>query len=842
MLLEREDHIERLKRLLGQTEAGGGRIVAVVGEAGAGKTSLVDAFVRTVAGGARVLRCACEDLSIPEPLGPLYDLARAASFDFVTAAYGESRVRLFSDVLQRLHQASQPTVLVIEDVHWADDATLDLIRFLGRRIAGSHILLLLTARNEAAEGQRRLRQALGEIPGGIVSRMEVPLLSEKAVARLASQAGLDAAVVFRATAGNAFFTRELIETGRADGLPGSVSDAVLRRAERLSPGARQALDVAAVFPRRAELVVLMAVLGMDAGPRLRECIAAGLLTATAEHVQFRHEIARHAVEAALADDIRRSINADVLKVLGEAANVPAARLVHHSRQAHVPEAVRRFGPAAAAEASALGSHREAADMLAAVLDGPGGEAMPARIELLMRLGIELHLLGRIDDALMRVKEARRRYEQRGDVIKAGDCLRWISRLDYLNGDRASAEAHAVSAVETLSREPPGAELAMALSNRSQLAMLASRVDECLRFGQAAADLARQLGRRDILCHALNNMGTIREWHGLEVTRPELLASLDLALADDLQEHVARAYTNLACVLINWRQHAEAGSVLATGIAYCVERDLDTWRDYMRAWQSELLLRLGRWEEAATVALSVLDNPSAAPLARFPAALALARIRIRRGDNAEALLGQLNQFLVRGCELQRLAPNAVLRAEMAWINNRGKDEALVLLAEAMELLPNGMLYPELLFWQARLGGIAIEAVPTEGPGFASDDMPFEQGVLLLDGKPAERARALSILRALGADAALRREAASRQDSAARPVRGLGRSTKENGLGLTRREMEVLLLVAKGRSNKAIARDLTISAKTVDHHVSAVLGKLAVESRIEAANRARELNLL
>ncbi len=169
MLLEREDHIERLKRLLGQTEAGGGRIVAVVGEAGAGKTSLVDAFVRTVAGGARVLRCACEDLSIPEPLGPLYDLARAASFDFVTAAYGESRVRLFSDVLQRLHQASQPTVLVIEDVHWADDATLDLIRFLGRRIAGSHILLLLTARNEAAEerggcGRRSARSPAASSP------------------------------------------------------------------------------------------------------------------------------------------------------------------------------------------------------------------------------------------------------------------------------------------------------------------------------------------------------------------------------------------------------------------------------------------------------------------------------------------------------------------------------------------------------------------------------------------------------------------------------------------------------------------------------------------------------
>lgn len=840
LLLERGPHLERMLQLLGQAGAAKGSVVALLGEAGVGKTSLVDAFIRAAGDRARVLRGACEDLSIPEPLGPLHDLIRTAGPDLAQLGAGGPRLQLFSQLLHSLSGGDLPTVLIIEDVHWADDATLDLIRFIGRRITGAGILLVLTARDEESEGQRRLRQALGDLPSGIVNRIEVPLLSEAAVARLAAAAGLDTAALFRASQGNAFFTSELIAAGNAEALPGSVRDAVLRRAERLSPGARAALDVAAVFPRRAERAILMALLGADAGTHVSETVAAGLLVETGDHLQFRHEIARRAIEAALTENARRSINGKVLAELTAADGIPGARLVHHARQAHEAAVVRRLAPPAAAEASALGSHREAAEMLRALVDGPQGEVLPDFAELSMALGIELYLLGRMDEALLRAEAARHHYEQRGDLLKMGDCLRWISRFNYLNGDRIAADLHATAAVKVLSAQPAGGELAMALSNQSQLAVLADRVEECLSAGQAAIDLAESLGRRDIICHALNNMGYVQQWQDLDAARAGLTASLDMALAGDLQEHAARAYCNLGCLLINWFAHAEAEQVLSMGVAYCNERDLDTWRDYMRAWQGELALRVGRWDEAATIALSVLDNPYATPLARFPAGMTLARLRIRRGDAADALLEQLDRYLVRGGEFPRIAGYAVLRAEAAWISGTGQDRALALLDQCIALLPTRKLYPDLIFWHAKLHGFAVDA--SVQASLATADMPFERALLLLDGTPADRQAALAALRSLGATAVVEKESRAAARGSLVAVRGRGRSTRESPLGLTRREAEVLALIAASRSNKAIARELGISAKTVDHHVSAVLGKLDASSRLEAANKARDLKLV
>lgn len=841
MLIERESQIARLAALLEQVEVNGGRVVALLGEAGVGKTSLVEAFAQSVDGQARVLRSACEDLSIPEPLGPLHDLARTAGWSLPVAGTEGSRLHLFSETLALVGNAPQPTLLIMEDVHWADDATLDLIRYLGRRIARSRILMILTARNDGVGGQRRLRRALADIPAEAVVRIDVPLLTERAVALLATEAGLDAGAVFRASAGNAFFASELVRAGGADVLPGSVSDAVLRRAEQLNGEARSALDMAAVFPRQAEAGILLSVLGPGGAEALAECVGAGLLLSAAEHVRFRHEIARRAIEAQLSDADRQGINRRVLDALMAVPATPAMRLVHHARQAHDFAVLLSLVPAAAAEASELGAHREAADMIASVLDHPDGKALPDRSDLLMKIAIEFYLTGRTEDALARLEEARLWFACAGLALKEGDCLRWISRLNYFQGDRIGAKQNAAAAVDRLQDLKPGPELAMALSNQAQLAMLADRIDDTLHFGQAAIDLARCLNRRDIESHALNNIGAVQQWLDLDAALARLHESLAIAQADDLQEHVARAYTNIACVLINSRVHEEAEQVLSTGIAYCLERDLDTWRDYMLAWRSELLLRTGRWEEAGAAALAVLDNPQSTPLARFPAALALARLRVRRGDDVATLFGQLEGFLARGTELQRLAPFAVLRAEQAWIRDSGHAGALSLLDRAIDLLPNGTLFSELFYWRARLGGggAADARVIT---AFARLDMPFERAMVLLDGDRADRSEATSILEKLGARATLERARPKLPGMTGRAHRGPNQTTRANPVGLTAREGQILTLIGRGLSNKLIARDLTISAKTVDHHVSAVLDKLAVRSRLQAAAKARDLGLV
>jgi len=194
-LIEREAQMAQLSAQLSSAGRGDGRIAALLGEAGVGKTSLVEAFLRSLARDIRTLRSACEDLTLPDPLGPLHDLARDAGWILPETMGPAQRIPLFSEALRVFDRPPQPTVIVIEDIHWADDATLDLVRFVGRRAVNRHILVLVTARTDSSEGQKRARRALSDIPADRLARIEVPLLSEAAVAALARAVPADAMIV-----------------------------------------------------------------------------------------------------------------------------------------------------------------------------------------------------------------------------------------------------------------------------------------------------------------------------------------------------------------------------------------------------------------------------------------------------------------------------------------------------------------------------------------------------------------------------------------------------------------------------------------------------------------------
>jgi DNA-binding CsgD family transcriptional regulator len=816
----------------------------------------VDVFLKGAAG-ARAFRGACEDLSIAEPLGPLYDLARQAHWSLPAENPEGSRLPLFSSALDVFDSGEQATVLVIEDLHWADDATLDFVRFLGRRIAGSHTLMLLTARGDASDGQRRVRRALAEIPTGNLVRIEVPLLSEAAVHQLAGEAGKHGAEIYRASAGNAFFVTELLRAS-ADALPASVRDAVLARAERLSPGARAALDTVSVFPRRAEAAVALQMLGDAAADGLTECVSAGMLVPDGEHYTFRHEIARRSIEAALPQPRRQELNTRAFAVLRSFGGATAARLVHHAVEAKDVAAVRDLAPAAAADAARLGAHHEAASLFAAAVEVMGGADALTRAGLFERLAFESHLVGHLADAIVAEQKACEIYAALNDRLREGDGLRWLSRFSYLAGNRIAAEDYGRRATTLLENEPAGGELAMAYSNLSQLGMLGDDLEQALLYGRKALSLAEKLGRPDITSHALNNIGTVERWVEPDEGRAHLLQSLEIALREDFQEHAARSYTNLASTDINF-SHDGAEEVLRQGIAFCAERDLDTWRDYMRGWQAELLLRSGRWDEAAEAALTVLGNEQAAPLARYPAGLALARLRLRRGDPAAELFENLAHFLEAGMELGRLAPYASLMAERAWLEDADPGEALQLIDKAIAMLPSRAIYGELFFWRAQLSaasqGIDADALPSPFAEMLHNRWavaaaewerlghPFEQGMCLLFGNTAEQRQALSIFAQLGASAVLDR-AKRRLPSRNRTpnMRGPYKAARENIAGLTRRQMDVLQLIGSGLSNKAIAKALKIAPKTVDHHVSAVLEKLTATSRSQAIIIARDSGLI
>ena len=863
ILLERDIQLERLRGLLAEVAQGRGRVVALVGEAGAGKTSLVEAFIELVAKEARVYRGACEDLAIPDPLGPLYDLARHAQWPLSKAADDRRRQRLplFSDALDIFESALQPSLLVIEDLHWADDATLDFVRFLGRRISSTHILLLLTARNDDIEGQRRLRRAISDIPADNHVRIEVPLLTKAAVSSLAKTAGRDADAIYRATAGNAFFVAELLCAGNDGQLPPpNLRDAVLTRAERLPMVARMMLDTVSVFPRRADAAILHALCGPDSTVHLAECVANGILEHVEETYAFRHEIARRAVEMALPMPLRRDINARALAALRASEDVATARLVHHALEAHDLKSVQELAPRAALEASHVGAHREATGHYRTALEQAGAFLPQQRASLYENYAFECHLIGRIPEAIEAELAALQLHRDGGNGLKEGDCLRWLSRFSYLAGDRACADSYGEQAVRRLKEEPPGAELAMAFSNLSHLAMLAENIDGALFHGERAVALAEELGLLDIVCHALNNAGTAGQWLDLQQARRHLADSLEIALANNLQEHAARAFTNRACVEITQLDYRQARSFLDTGIDYCIERDLDTWHYYMRGWRAELLLRQGQWQEAANEALQVVGNGHASPLMRYPAVVALARLRLRHGDpEIEPLLAELLQFLGRGMELQRLVPYAALIAERAWLEQGEKDEALHLIDRAEAMATSRAMIGELIQWRRKLaperelGNTATLAEPyrllfagdwqAAAALWADLGAPYERALALLDGDEAAQRAALEVFEALGArPVAQHLRSMMRQGGVVHIARGPQRATRANQAGLTRREMEVLQLIGRGLSNKGIANHLHISPKTVDHHVSAVLGKLDAGSRGGAAAIARGFGLI
>lgn len=830
MLLERDRHLERLDALLAGAAAGHGRIVLLSGEAGAGKTALLGAFIER-SPGVRVLRSFCEDLGIPDALGPLYDLARDAG-RVLARNQGQPQISLFSDALSMLSEGDGATVAVIEDLHWADDATVDFVRYLGRRIEHTRLLLVLTARTESAVGQRRLRRALADVPAALVTRLEVPLLSETAVETLAGQTGVDARAVYRATSGDALFVTELLKAGPAQELPGSLREAILARIERLPQAARAALDAVSVFPRQADADVLGELVAQRGA--LDVAVDAGMIERAGESYSFRHEITRRVVEAELPEFRRRELNAGVLAALRNRVGIPIARLAHHAQEAGEVDAIAELSPAAGFWASSVGAHHQAARHFQAAL-----QAAPGQPDLLQALAIECHMIGRLDDALAAESEALALHRGAGRTAEEGASLRWLSRFSYLAGRRNDAERFGHEAVGVLERLPPSGDLATAYANLSQLEMLADHERGALDWGGRARDLAEALGRQDIVCVVLNNMGTAQRWRDLGTTRTLLRDSLALALANNWQEHAARAYANLGSAEIELHAIDEGIATLTTGVAYCAERDLDTLRLYMKGWLARAHLMRGEWDLAQDEASSVLGDELATSLARFQACETIARLRLRRGDPAVTEpLAELEAFLAAGREFQRLMPYATLMAERAWLTSKRAEQAVALLDEARALSPAPNANAEIDFWSAVLSGRALDWPQVTGER-AEIGMPFEDAVALLHGNDGSARIALARFDQLGAAAVLEH---GRRVLGERGLRGPRRTTLAHGAGLTVREADVLRLLGDGLSNKSIAGALGISPKTVDHHVSAVIGKMGADSRSHAVALALRQGLI
>src|SRR5262245_46050237 len=225
-LLERDSDLDRLATVLATAASGEGRLALIGGEAGIGKTSFINSFLSRHGKPHRVLIGHCDSLFTPSPLGPLYDIARSTGGRLLAQLEGNApRPALFSTMLDLLRDPARLTLLVIEDIHWADEATLDLLKYLGRRMAQTRALVMLSYRDDEVAGHPPLRMLLGDLatsPAAI--RIGLPRLSIDAVRHMSEGKPFDPETLHRRTSGNPFFLAEIL--GHAgQGIPSTVSDA-----------------------------------------------------------------------------------------------------------------------------------------------------------------------------------------------------------------------------------------------------------------------------------------------------------------------------------------------------------------------------------------------------------------------------------------------------------------------------------------------------------------------------------------------------------------------------------------------------------------------------------------
>jgi DNA-binding CsgD family transcriptional regulator len=579
-------------------------------------------------------------------------------------------------------------------------------------------------------------------------------------------------------------------------------------------------------------------------------------------VAFRHEIARVALDGELRPHDRVELHRAALRALGRALPPDPARLAYHAEGAGDRGAVLRWAPLAAERAALLGSHREAAKQYARALREADGLAPERRAELYERRSYECYLTDQMPEALEARLRALAEHRLRGDRLREGDAHRWASRLRWFLGENEAAEQEARAALDLLERLPPGPELAMAYSNMSQLRMLARDSEAAIAWGERAIALAERLGEDEILVHALNNVGTARFQAGDLQGLAALERSLALAVAGGLEEHAARAYTNLGAQAVDVREYARADDYLGRGIAYCREHDVDSWRLYMTGWLARSHLDQGRWDEAADAAATVLRYPNPAAPSRIKPLTVIGRLRVRRGDpGAWEYLDEALRLAEGMAELQRLAPVAAARAEARWL--AGEPDLVAAETDATLALALRINDPwaagELAAWRRRAGldddlaGAHLAepwALELAGEAEAAAarwealGCPYEAALALAAAAGEEPLRrSLATLERLGA--ARTAAAVAHRLRSRHGVRGIAVGpravTRANPGGLTGRELDVLELLSEGLRNREIAARLYVSEKTVHHHVSAILRKLAVPTRGQAAAEAARLGI-
>jgi DNA-binding CsgD family transcriptional regulator/tetratricopeptide (TPR) repeat protein len=862
-LIERAGFLATMQAKFEDISSDEGHCVLIAGEAGIGKTSLVRTFCAEKKNECKIYQGTCDAMFTPRVLGPLHDIAWQMRGDFwEDYETTPDRARLFSRFLNELSSQGGKTLIVFEDVHWADEATLDFIKFLARRITRVPCLFILTYRDDEIHSHHPLRNVLGQLHSDSFTRLHLVPFSRQAVEKMVIEKGYSGEDVYNISRGNPFYVNEILAS-YSPGVPDNIKDSILSVFNQQSEQTKRVWQILSVLPTGFETTYLEVMEPLYARA-IENSLDSKILILKDRLLFFKHELYRRTIEASLSPFVRIALNKRILDLFCESfeQNGQVERIIHHAKNANEYALVTHYAPLAARHAASAGAHTEAARLYLTAIEYYQGKDQNKLLEFYELYAYECYLISKNKDAIIYTTKSLHLWKEKNNQEKIGDCMRFLSRLWWFEAKQEQAGSYAVQAIEVLDKQPSSKAKAMAYGNMARLKMSMDLTNESLLWGEKAIAIAQEVDDHETVSNALNIMGsalmldgpTLQEGIGL------LEQSLEIALKNSYHEHVARAYTSIVSIGVSKKEYEIAKKALDEGLLYCEEKDIDSQRLYMLAYQSRLNLETGKWNVAYTIADNLLKNEDLLPILKITALAVLATIKIRRGvPDALPLLLEAKALAFETMELQRIIPAFIGLLEYEWITCKSYVETDAFSGAINRLVSLGKFSKEsrFYFWLRKTAKDYM--VPGEKPGKDEENnlvgvakevklwenwgCPYEQALALFEGNDADKKTALAIVQSLGADAVFEKMKQEMRASGIKSIpRGIRKATLSNPAHLTERELDVLGLIKEGLQNKEIGDKLFISAKTVDHHISAILLKLNVNSRGKAVQEAIHLQII
>ena len=860
-LIEREEFLTALQQHFENIAGGEGHCVFVSGEAGIGKTSLVKAFCRQQSGDCNIYQGACDNLFVPRPLAPLYDILWQVNKErWPTTPSSEERAALFADFFQELSTKRGKLLIVFEDIHWADEGTLDFIRFFARRIYQLPCLFILTYRDNEIHSNHPVRNVLGQLQPDSFTKLMLPPLSKEAVVGMAAQKGYNGEDVYSITEGNPFYVNEIL-ANYSPGIPDNIKDSILAVYERQKQGTKNAWHIWSVMPEGLEVERVPKIkMSLD----INHCFAIGVIIVQNAKVVFKHELYRRTIEESLTPLMRIELNKMMLELFLNSFEEKGEieRILHYAKNANEKKLVVQYAPMAAEKTASVGAHKEAAKLFLTAIEYFEGNDEKQLAKLYEAYAYECYLSSQVNAAIAYTEKALNVWKEKADTERTGNSLRFLSHLWWSDCNRKNAESFARQAIEVLRNCPASSAKAKAFCNMSELKMLSDESAECILWAEKAIETAKELNDKEILSTILANEGAVQMLipSSEQKGRVTLERSLEIALKNSYHENAVRAYTNLGSGSVRTKKYALAGRVLEEGLSYCEERNLNFWAAHILSWKARLELEKGNWTAAYNIADNLLKTEKQPAIIRITALIVLAKVIMRREEkDVLALLQEAKKMAFETMEPQRIIPSMVALLEYEWLTGKTiveKDDieqaSALIRKTSIDLEKN-----EFAFWMKKAGRHFIplketaEAYDISSTGKAlkaaafweKSGCPYEQALFMFEGKDDDKRKAIALVQDLNAISVYEKMKREMRDLGIKHIpRGLRKSTRSNAAFLTSREMDILQLLKEEMQNKEIAAQLYISAKTVDHHISSILFKLDANSRYKAVAEATRIGIL